>query len=498
MNDIVVQPDGRILLGGTFNVRNNPDGSQLVLGVVRLLADGRPDPSFNGVPQLSQSPSFNAGDVRRIALQADGRIVALARPLNGIFPHDNLVRFWPSGALDPEFQVATNANRNSSGVLFALAARSDNALFVGGNFTEFSGFPRKSFVRLNGGPLRPTPSAPTIASQTARVVAKAGTTVTFTVVPGGAGPFQFQWRRNTGPGSTNFIDLIGETNASLTLSNVRYLPTDSGVFQCGVVNPGGSVYSAGIPLLVEPDAALPGQPDTSLRITGFLDTKVQQTDADPDGSLYALVGGFLVHLFEDGTQDASFNPPADLFVRGVGSISVVRRQPDGKILLGGALKEGALVRLLPDGSYDPAFVRANGFTANARPSQIEFQSDGKILVVLPQGGQFRNAAGKAMFSLARFLPDGTLDVTFQSFGQLDLRAVLLDSSKTQGYLFGLRVLSDDRIYVGGFFSEIRGTVRFGVARLNADGSLDPAFVPPTNGLVTIASGTMGFYGLGPI
>lgn len=498
VNDIVVQPDGRILLGGTFNVRNNPDGSQLVLGVVRLLADGRPDPSFNGVPQLSQSPSFNAGDVRRLALQADGRIVALARPLNGIFPHDNLVRFWPSGALDPEFQVATNANRNSSGVLFAVAARSDNALFVGGNFTEFSRFPRKSFVRLNGGPLRPTPSAPTIASQPSRVVAKAGTNVTFTIVPGGDGPFQFQWRRNASPGSTNFIDLIGATNASLTLSNVRYLPTDSGLFQCGVVNPGGSVYSAVIPLLVEPDPASPGQVDTSLRITGALDTKAQQTDVDPDGSLYALVGGFLVHLFEDGTQDASFNPPTDLFVRGVGGISVVRRQPNGKILLGGALKEGALVRLLPDGSYDPAFVRANGFTANVRPSQIEFQSDGKILVVLPQGGQFRNAAGKAVFSLARFLPDGTLDGTFLSFGQLDLRAVLLDSSKTQGSLLGLRVLSDDRIYVGGFFSEIRGTVRFGVARLNPDGSLDTTFVPPTNGLVTIASGTMGFYGLGPI
>ncbi len=144
------------------------------------------------------------------------------------------------------------------------------------------------------------------------------------------------------------------------------------------------------------------------------------------------------------------------------------------------------------------FVRANGLTANVRPSQIEFQSNGKILVVLPQRGQFRNASGKTVFSLARFLPDGTLDDTFQSFGQLDLRVVLLDRSKTQGYLFGLRVLPDDRIYIGGFFSEVRGAVRFGVARLDADGSLDPAFVPPTNGLVTIASGTMGFYGLGPI
>ncbi len=488
VNDILLQPDGRILVAGTFNVRND-----LTLGLIRLLPDGRLDPTFNGVPQLSQSPNFSRGDVRRLALQADGRIVALARPLNGTFPTANLLRFWPSGALDPEFQVATNLSRNGNPILFAIAARSDNALFVGGNFTEFSGFPRKSFVRLNGGPLRPTPAAPTIASQPARVVAKAGTNVTFTIVPGGAGPFQFQWRRNGGPGSTNFADIPGATNASLTVNNLRLGPTDSGLFQCGVVNPGGSVYSAVIPLLVEPDPASPGQVDPSFVPTVVLDRRVQQMAVNPDGSAYAVTGGILVRLFEDGTRDTTFTSPADLFVPGVGGISVVRRQPDGKILVVASPNGGTLARLLPDGSYDPSFVRAN-----ARPSQIEFQSDGKILVVLPQGGQFRNAAGTTVFSLARLLPDGTLDETFQSFSQMDLRAELLDHSKTMGSLLAVRVLPDDRIYIGGFFSEVRGTVRFGVARLDADGSLDTTFVPPTNGLVTQGSGTMGFYALGPV
>ena len=490
VNDILVQPDGRILVGGTFNVRND-----LTLGLIRLLPDGRLDPDFNGVPQLSQSPNFSRGDVRRLAVQPDGRIVALARPLNGTFPTANLLRFWPSGALDPEFQVATNLSRNGNPILFAVAARSDNALFVGGNFTEFSGFPRKSFVRLNGGPLQPTPAAPTIASQTARVVAKAGTNVTFTVVPGGDGPFQFQWRRNGGPGSTNFIDLIGETNASLTLSNVRYLPTDSGLFQCGVVNPGGWVYSAAIPLLVEPDPAQPGQVDTSFGPVLALDRKVQQMAVNPDGSVYAVSGGILVKLFEDGTRDTTFTSPADLFVPGVGGISVVRRQPDGKILVGGAWKDGSVARLLPDGSYDPSFLRPHGFIANARPVQIELQSDGKILVVLPQGGQFRNASGQTVHSLARFFPDGTLDDTFRS---LDLVAVFPGSGSNPGALAGLRVLPDDRLYLGGVFTSVQGVARFGVARLNADGSLDLTFVPPTNGLVTIGFGTMGFYGLGPI
>ena len=494
VNDILVQPDGRILVAGTFNVRINPDGTELVVGIIRLLPDGRLDPEFNVVPQLSQSPNFNAGDVRRMVLQADGRIVALARPLSGTFPISNVLRFWPSGALDPEFQVATNANRNNSPILFAVAVRSDNAIFVGGNFTEFGGFSRRSFVRINGGPLHPAPPAPTIASQPARVVARAGTNVTLTVVPGGEGPFQFQWRRNARAGSTNFFDILGATNASLTLNNVGLSPSDSGLFQCGVVNPGGSVYSRVIPLLIEPNPALPGQTDTSFG-GPVVDSRVQQTDVSADGSLYAVSGGILVHLFEDGTQDVSFAAPADLFARGVGGVSVVRRQPDGRILVGGALKDGALVRLMPDGSYDPSFVRANGFTANARPAQIEFQRDGKILVCLPLGGQFRNTAGKSVLSLARFLPDGTLDDTFKPLGLL---TAIPGSGKTQGTLIGIRVLADDRLYIGGVFSEVQGTVRFGVARLNADGSLDTAFAPPTNGLVTIGFGTMAFYGLGPV
>ena len=490
VNDILVQPDGRILVAGTFNVRND-----LTLGLIRLLPDGRLDPTFNGVPQLSQSPNFNRGDVRRIALQADGRIVALARPLNGTFPTSNLLRFWPSGALDPDFQVATNSNRNSTPILFAIAARSDNALFVGGNFTEFSRFPRKSFVRLNGGPLRPTPPAPTIASQPSRVVAKAGTNVTFTIVPGGDGPFLFQWRRNGGPGSTNFTDIPGATNASLTVDNLRLAPTDSGLFQCGVVNPGGFVYSQAITLLVEPDPASPGQVDPSFAPVIALDRRVQQMAVDPDGSFYAVSGGILVRLFEDGTRDTSFTSPADLFVPGVGGVSVVRRQPDGKILVGGVWKDGSVARLLPDGSYDPSFVRANGFTANSRPSQIELQSDGKILVVLPQGGGLRNPAGKTVNSLARFLPDGTLDDTFRS---PDLIAALPGIGTNPGALTGLRVLPDDRLYLGGVFTSVQGVARFGVARLEADGSLDTTFVPPTNGLVTIGFGTMGFYALGPV
>ena len=494
VNDILVQPDGRILVAGTFNVRINPDGSQLVIGIVRLLPDGRLDPEFNVVPQLSQSPNFKAGDVRRMVLQADGRIVALARPLSGTFPTSNLLRFWPSGALDPEFQVATNANRNYSPILYAVAARSDNAIFVGGNFTEFAGFSRRSFVRINGGPLQPTPTAPTIASQPARVVARAGTNVTLTVVPGGEGPFQYQWRRNSRVGSTNFVDILGATNASLTVNNVRLSPSDSGLFQCGVVNPGGAVYSQVIPLLIEPDPAMPGQTDTSFG-GAPVDSSAGQTDVAADGSLYAVSSGALIHLFEDGTQDVAFTPPADLFVRGVGGVSVVRRQPDGKILVGGALKSGVLDRLLPDGSYDPAFVRVNGFTANARPSQIELQRDGKILVCLPLGGEFRNTAGKSVLSLARFQPDGTLDDTFKSLG---LSTAIPGSGKTSGTLIRIRRLDDDRLFIGGIFTEVQGTVRFGVARLNADGSLDITFVPPTNGLVTIGFGTMGFYGLGPV
>jgi uncharacterized delta-60 repeat protein len=386
------QPDGRILVAGTF-IRTM--GFQTyTLGVIRLLENGQLDPGFNPIPALADMAGF---PVQRLALQADGRILiqgALTRI--GGYPRPGVARLWPNGVVDPEFSPGTPRRTYLSGspvgTVSALAVSGDNDIFLSGDFHQFDGLPRTNFVHVLGGTLRAIPAAPTVVAQPSRVTATAGSSVTFTVEPGGEGPFQFQWRRNEVRGSSKFMDIPGATNASLTLSGLKYaLPTDSGLYQLQVVNPGGLVASRYITLLVEPDPVVPGAVDLAFapqNVSGLLSGQSQITDAAPGGQLYASIRTTLVRQFEDGTPDLGFNPPADLTAVTDGGIAAVKRQPDGKILIAGRFKEGSLARLLPDGSYDPDFIRTNSYGGffQSVPWQIGLQSDGKILLA----GTFEN------------------------------------------------------------------------------------------------------------
>lgn len=488
------QPDGKILVAGSFSDASN--GLERTLGVIRLLENGQLDPSFNPVPSLS---ALNFGPVQGIALQADGRILIQgAFNTVGGFSRPGLARLWPNGVIDPDFLPGTPRRGVQAGAVATVAVSPANHVFLGGDFHQFDAVPRTNFVRLNGGSLQPIPAPPTIVSQPTRVVAKAGSSVTFTVEPGGSGPFQFQWRRNTTRGSTTFRDLVGETNASFTIPVARYgIENDSGLFEVKVVNPGGAVTSELITLLVEPDPVVPGTPDQSFagpNAIGILTSQPQVTAPAPEGMLYASLGRTLVRLFEDGTPDLTFVSPADLAQGQDQGIAAVKRQPDGKILIAGRFKDGALARLLPDGSYDPDFIRTNSYTGGFQnvPWEIGLQSDGKILLA----GTFENFAGRTVNGLIRFLPNGAVDPTFPL---TVAEGVFGDGRVLPGTVVSLRVLDDDRIYVGGGFNRVHGVTRVGVARLNADGSLDSSFVSPANAATSLGQGgTMLFYTLGPV
>ena len=72
--------------------------------------------------------------------------------------------------------------------------------------------------------------------------------------------------------------------------------------------------------------------------------------------------------------------------------------------------------------------------------------------------------------IARLNSDGTKDVTFTCGLNVGL-------SQTGGPS-AIIVNGDGKIFVGGEFSNVNGTARNEIAKLNPDGSLDPSFVPP--------------------
>lgn len=87
------------------------------------------------------------------------------------------------------------------------------------------------------------------------------------------------------------------------------------------------------------------------------------------------------------------------------------------------------------------------------------QADGKLVI----GGDFTTVNGVARAHVARLLADGTLDTGF-------------DPGSGPGYYVNsVAVQSDGKVVIGGSFGSVSGQTRYGIARLNADGSLDTGF-----------------------
>lgn len=97
------------------------------------------------------------------------------------------------------------------------------------------------------------------------------------------------------------------------------------------------------------------------------------------------------------------------------------------------------------------------------------QPDGKILV----GGKFTVANGAARSGIARFNADYTLDATFNA-GDFSVDENILYAS-SGGSINVIKLQADGKILIGGSFRRDNQPNIQAVARLNADGSIDPTF-----------------------
>jgi uncharacterized delta-60 repeat protein len=162
---------------------------------------------------------------------------------------------------------------------------------------------------------------------------------------------------------------------------------------------------------------------------------------------------------------------------GEGSAQQELIQPDGKVVLAGAVFVGpadarrtgelAIVRLLPNGALDPSFGSNGQITLpNGATSLVSFalQPDGKLLAVTPLGESLLFNFG---FQITRLLPDGQIDSSFGADG----------SVKVQNITGGVLALQPDgKILIAGgdnvFDLEPSNLT---ISRLNADGTLDVTF-----------------------
>ena len=167
-----------------------------------------------------------------------------------------------------------------------------------------------------------------------------------------------------------------------------------------------------------------------------------------------------------------------------GSIAVVLPLPGGGALAGGGFTRvsneprAKIARYLPGGALDPGWIGASNLMSGAGEVRVlKRLENGKILVA----GAMTAIQGALRYdNLLRLNPDGSLDTDFQS-GWSNLA-----SPAVNGEVFALSVQPDGKIVIAGAFSSVRGATVRGVARLLADGGLDPGFASP---LATISAST---------
>jgi uncharacterized delta-60 repeat protein len=135
VNGIAVAPDGSVVVGGSFtNV-----GGDLHLSLVVFTSLGLVDTSFtNG--------AIATGAVSSVAVQADGRIIAVGDFLTaGSSNRTRIARFNRDGSLDPSFNVGLGADA----LVYAVGLQSSGQAVVAGDFTTIDGIGRNRFARLN-------------------------------------------------------------------------------------------------------------------------------------------------------------------------------------------------------------------------------------------------------------------------------------------------------------------------------------------------------------
>lgn len=131
----LVQPDGKIVVGGTFTSYNGTTMNRLV----RLNSDGTIDSSFN------IGTGTNNG-VESLLLLADGKIL-----VGGSFTTYNgatvnrFMRLNTDGSVDATFNTGTSSN----GTPRQITLLPDGKIMIGGSFTSYNGTTRNRMARIN-------------------------------------------------------------------------------------------------------------------------------------------------------------------------------------------------------------------------------------------------------------------------------------------------------------------------------------------------------------
>jgi uncharacterized delta-60 repeat protein len=462
---IVVQPDGKILIAGSFTTLSPNGGAAVTRNrIARLNADGTLDTAFD--------PNAN-GTIYAIVVQADGKILVGGRfsGANSIGgqTRNRIARLNADGTLDSAFDP------NASGSVYVIAVQSDGKILVGGAFTGIGGLMRNYIARLDPATGVADSFDPNANNAVLAIVMQADGKI----LVGGAFYDPGSGRSSIGGQPRNFIARLDPTTG---LADSFDPNANNSVFTIAV-QADGKILVGGV------FGPIGGQPRNRIArldpTTGLADSFDPDAEGSPFGQVFSIAvqadGKILVagHFGFIGGQNRSniarldaATGSADSFDASANNdVNVIAVQADGKILAGGvfgalapnggaAVTRNNIARLETDGRLDQTLAVEGFIMATA------VQKDGKILI----GGEMDSILGVPRSNIARLNTDGTLDLVFNPNANSDVYAIA--------------VQPDGKILVVGAFTSIGGQARNHVARLDPTTGLADSFDPNVTGGAT--------------
>ena len=134
---ILVQPDGRIVIGGLFTTVNGSNFNY----IARLNNDGTTDTNFNVGVGCNNSVEALAFDSQLRIVVGGSFTQASGVTRNGV------TRLNPDGTMDPSINFGSGAN----GFVDSIAVQTNDEIDLAGQFSTFNNLSENNFVRLFGG-----------------------------------------------------------------------------------------------------------------------------------------------------------------------------------------------------------------------------------------------------------------------------------------------------------------------------------------------------------
>jgi len=526
VSKILVQPDGKTLVGGNFRVA----AGYTRTGMFRLNTDGTIDTSF--LPPSFYNASGVGGTINVMALQSDGKIL-----VGGDFQGANnivkqgIMRLNADGSIDQSFALVLSANQTITDILVLP----DDRILIAGNFTLTGD--RIGIARLNAngtldsivyqnitaiskilllpdgrlilasftnvrrfnvdGTFDPTYSTTTLSG---------GSILDMELLPDGkilnAGSFTnvngFNLRSLFRTNTDGTVDgtFNGAANLNSNITGITPTPTGKYLIFGFFTTYGGVARNRAA--VIDANGTL----DTTFNMVTNNFSPISDMQFASDGKIFVGGSGFspqnsFVRVNSDGTLDTTLNVQIGISASAY-SIAV---QPDGKVIVGGQFSfasgtpRGSLARFNVDGSIDTTF-NPPSIPISWGVYDIELQPDGKILIPIwlgSSGFTYRlNPNGSVDITIqntpnsydATYLPDGKFLISngdrvkrYNSNGSVDNTFTSDVATNVSSGIYKMAVMPNGKIIVTGRFTIIGGQPRGRIARLNADGTLDTSFNP---------------------